>query len=104
MSDDRYWSRAELDRMASAQSSTESAPPQHDLTPSEVALARVLDLFLTWEPESPVTDAARPMFRTLHHLGSLLIRDGWVESECDSVATPAATALLDRARKAGVLR
>ena len=70
------------------------SPLAHSLTPSEVALAKVLSAWVEW-PGDPDTYSAR-----LHDIGVSL-------HELDLIAagepTPAGAALLDRARKAGVL-
>lgn len=84
--EDEHGKRTPLDAPATA---------PHDLTDSEVALARIFAAWDAWgvEDDGPVAAA-------LFEVGPLLHRHGWAIGRHLS---PQAAALLDRARKAGVL-
>lgn len=74
-----------------------AAPPPHDLTPSEVALAKVLAAWDEW----PDAELAPVPTIALCGIGQALLVTGWVDDNADPTAD--GQALLDRARKAGVL-
>lgn len=75
----------------------------HDLTPSEVALAKILAAYTAWDPteadehETPHTMAA------VDAVGDAI--EAFLEPDAEGVyvANAKGRALLDRARKAGVL-
>jgi hypothetical protein len=75
--------------------------PPHDLTPSEVALARMLSAWVEWlgakfEPEEIGSEPAR----TVSELEEVLYARGLCNG---GGATDKGAALLDKARRAGVL-
>jgi hypothetical protein len=74
------------------------APPPHDLTPSEVALAKMLAAWDEWRPS--VADPEDDAMRMLDDIGDIFDRFGMTRSP--RLADDARD-LLDRARKAGVL-
>ena len=74
-----------------AQTTSEPA----DLTPSEVALARVLAAWEAWPG-----DDGSPAGNIIYQIGDIVFLGGWVET---GYLTPAGHYLLARARKAGVL-
>lgn len=73
-----------------------SPPSPHDLTPSEVAIARTLRAIDEWPnaEDDRVADILIDICEPLH-------RDGWL-TDAGGIS-PMAAALLDRAGKAGVL-
>lgn len=74
------------------------APPApHDLTSPEVALAKMLAAWGEWVDDGSVVDATRP---ALCGITTVLRRCGLA---ADTSLTDAGRALLDRARKAGLL-
>ena len=89
-----------------ATGTVDAAPREHDLTPSEVAVARVLRAWEEW----PLTEeeVVGSEVDLLDEITNALERRGWVrdpeENEGDYVVLAGeARVLLDRARKAGVL-
>ena len=74
---------------------TVDATPEHDLTPSEVALSKVLAAWVEWPPCAD--DAGSTAMHAVH--ASLFAHELVDVDE----PTPTGAALLDRARKAGVL-
>lgn len=79
----------------------ESTPP---LTPSQIALARMLDAYDAWAPCE--ADEETPWAEdTVDQIGEVLDRANLLEVDVDGVYGPNAEgrALLDRARRAGVL-
>ena len=70
----------------------------HDLTPSEVALSKVLAAWVEWWVAAP---SCGPDGDCMSDVGLSLIKRGMVNR--NGTTSPAGAALLDRARKAGVL-
>jgi hypothetical protein len=66
-----------------------------DLTPSEVALAKVLAAWEEWTGDDSTAEG-----NTIYQMGDILYLGGWIES---GFITSKGKGLLDRARKAGVV-
>ena len=77
---------------------TVDTTPEHDLTPSEVALSKVLAALAAWGPVcgGKLSDADRALVDASKGIAA---HGFWLDGD----VTEAGTALLDRARKAGVL-
>ena len=74
------------------------SPLAHSLTPSEVALAKVLAAWVEWWVAAP---SCGPDGDCMSDVGLSLIKRGMVNR--NGTTSPTGAALLDRARKAGVL-
>jgi hypothetical protein len=70
----------------------------HDLTPSEVALARVLAAWVEWWAAAP---SCGPDGDCMSDVGLSLIKRGMVNR--NGTTSPTGAALLDKARRAGVV-
>lgn len=77
---------------------TVDATPEHDLTPSEVALSKVLAAWVEWWAAAP---SCGPDGDCMSDVGLSLIKRGVVNR--NGTTSPTGAALLDRARRAGVL-
>ena len=75
-----------------------SIAPNPTLTPSEVALSKVLAAWVEWWVAAP---SCGPDGDCMSDVGLSLIKRGMVNR--NGTTSPAGAALLDRARKAGVL-
>ena len=75
------------------------SPLAHSLTPSEVALAKVLSAWVEW-PDSWGDDDSDPLGPALEALTATLDR---LQLASEGKLSPTGAALLDKARKAGVL-
>ena len=74
-------------------------PPVPTLTPSEVALARMLNAWVEW-PDSWGDDDSDPLGPALEALTATLNR---LQLASEGKPSPTGAALLDKARRAGVL-
>lgn len=78
----------------------ENVPPPHDLTPSEVALAKMLAAYLEWREADKGRYTGDD--EAVDHMGGALEDEGMLDYP-KSAASEKGRALLARARKAGVL-
>ena len=77
-----------------------AAPQAHDLAPSEVALAKMLAAYLEWYAAEKARYTGDD--ESVDHMGGAL-EDEYLLDYPKSAASDKGRALLDRARKAGVL-